>query len=48
MDPDTIQRQELCKSALPNFCQKTGTSYVKRIFEKLTREIIITFYYNQE
>ena len=48
IDPDSIQRQELCKSALPNLCQKTGTSYMKRIFEKLTRGIIITFYYNQE
>ena len=48
IDPDTIQRNELCKSALPNLCQKTGITYIKRIFEKLTREIIITFYYNQE
>lgn len=48
IDPNTIGIQDLCKSALPNLCQKTGTSYVKRIFERLTRQIIITFYYNQE
>jgi len=48
IDPNTIRGQDLCKSALPNLCQKSGTSYIKRIFEKLTRQIIITFYYNQE
>jgi len=47
-NPNSLQRSDLCKSALPNLCQKTGTSYLKRIFETLTRDIIITFYYNQE
>ncbi|CAF3372424.1 unnamed protein product [Rotaria sp. Silwood1] len=48
MDPGSIQRHELCKSAIPNICQKTGISYVKRIFERLTRQTVITFYYNQD
>ena len=48
VDPDSIQRSDLCKSALPNLCQKDGASYIKRIFEKLSRQIVITFYYNQE
>ncbi|CAF1106698.1 unnamed protein product [Rotaria sordida] len=48
INPDSIQRQELCKSAIPNICQKTGISYVKRIFERLTRQTVITFYYNQD
>ncbi|CAF4036376.1 unnamed protein product, partial [Rotaria sordida] len=34
IDPNTIQIHELCKSAVPNICQKTGLSYVKRIFDK--------------
>ncbi|CAF1398720.1 unnamed protein product, partial [Rotaria sordida] len=48
IDPNTIQIHELCKSAVPNICQKTGLSYVKRIFDKLTNQTVISFYYNQE
>ncbi|CAF2400843.1 unnamed protein product [Rotaria sp. Silwood2] len=48
IDPGSIQRHELYKSAIPSICQKTGVSYVKRIFERLTRQTVITFYYNQE
>ncbi|CAF1472142.1 unnamed protein product [Adineta steineri] len=48
IDPDSIQRKDLCKSSLPNLCFKDGISYIKRISDKLTRQIIITFYYNQD
>ncbi|UJR16205.1 hypothetical protein I4U23_003115 [Adineta vaga] len=48
IDPNSIRKEDLCKSALPNLCQKDGISYMKRICDKLTREIIITFYYNQD
>ncbi|CAF1108707.1 unnamed protein product [Adineta ricciae] len=48
IDPSSIHREDLCKSALPNLCHKDGISYMKRIFEKLTREIVITFYFNQD
>ncbi|CAF0976641.1 unnamed protein product [Rotaria magnacalcarata] len=47
-NPDNIQSRDLCKSAIPSICQKTVVSYVKRIFDKLTRNTVITFYYNQE
>lgn len=47
-NPNFLQPEDLCKSALPNLCSKTGTSYLKRIFETLTRDIVITFYYNQD
>lgn len=47
-DPATIQQRDLLKSALPTICQQTTVSYVKRIFEKLTRYTIVIFYYNEQ
>ena len=48
IDPNSIQSNELCKSVLPNPYKKRGISYMKRFFERLSRRILITFYFNQE
>ena len=47
INPNQIRQDELLNSALPNLCKQTGVSYIKRIFEIVHREVIITFYFNQ-
>jgi len=47
LDPNSIPRNDLNRSALPNLSKQTGTSYIKRISDVLTKNCIITLYFNQ-
>lgn len=48
IDPSSIPQSELPKSALPNLGQSLKSSYVKRLYETLTKQLCIIFYYNPE
>lgn len=48
VDPETIQQADLPKSALPNLALNNKFSYVKRLYETLTKQLCIVFYYNPE
>ena len=48
VDPATIQQTDLPKSALPNLGLNNKFSYVKRLYETLTKQLCIIFYYNPE
>ncbi|CAF1291469.1 unnamed protein product [Adineta steineri] len=48
VDPNTIQQEDLPKSALPNLSSTNNFSYVKRLYETLTKQLCIIFYYNPE
>ena len=48
VDPNTIRQEDLPKSALPNLSPTNKCSYVKRLYETLTKQLCIIFYYNPE
>ena len=48
VDPETIEQSDLPKSALPNLGLNNKFSYVKRLYETLTKQLCIVFYYNPE
>ena len=48
VDPSTIRQEDLPKSALPNLSPTNKCSYVKRLYETLTKQLCIIFYYNLE
>ncbi len=48
VDPNTIRQDDLPKSALPNLSPSNKFSYVKRLYETLTKQLCIIFYYNPE
>ncbi len=48
VDPSTIRQEDLPKSALPNLSLTNKFSYVKRLYETLTKQLCIIFYYNPE
>ena len=48
VDPATIRQEDLPKSALPNLSLNNKFSYVKRLYETLTKQLCIIFYYNPE
>lgn len=48
VDPNTIRQEDLPKSALPNLNLTNKFSYVKRLYETLTKQLCIIFYYNPE
>lgn len=48
VDPNTINQEDLPKSALPNLSLMNKFSYVKRLYETLSKQLCIVFYYNPE
>ncbi|CAF3272931.1 unnamed protein product [Rotaria socialis] len=48
VDPGTIRQEDLPKSALPNLSPTNKFSYVKRLYETLTKQLCIIFYYNPD
>jgi len=48
IDPSSIPQAELPKSALPNLGQSLKNSYVRRLYETLTKQLCIIFYYNPD
>ena len=48
VDPSSIRQEDLPKSALPNLGLNMKNSYVKRLYETLTKHLCIIFYYNPE
>ena len=47
IDPSSLQKQDLCKSAIPNLCRKSGVSYVRRLCDDFSKQMVITFYYTR-
>ncbi|CAF5125701.1 unnamed protein product, partial [Rotaria sp. Silwood1] len=43
VDPNTIRQEDLPKSALPNLSSTNKCSYVKRLYETLTKQLCIIF-----
>lgn len=48
VDPSSIRQEDLSKSALPNLGPNMKNSYVKRLYETLTKHLCVIFYYNPE
>ncbi|CAF0829418.1 unnamed protein product [Didymodactylos carnosus] len=49
VDPSLINQKDLPKTASPNLSQITsGKSWLKRLYETLSKHLIITFFYNMD